>query len=141
MTDTNGSGGLPVPTDYDFFFGVPGDRAFGGDGDGDGDDGVFLYRETDGFVYYTNETPVGPNGVATTADNFFFGIASDSFVSGDWDADETDTAGIFRGSAGTIFLSNTNASGGAPAPTDDTIVWGTDGWIPLAGVHGVVTTK
>jgi hypothetical protein len=135
LTDTNGSGGLPVPTDYDFFFGVPGDRAFGGDGDGDGDDGVFLYRETDGFVYYTNQTPT--TGVAPTAANFFFGIASDSFVSGDWNANLVDTAGIFRGSNGTIYLSNTNASGGAPAPTDVTIVWGTNGWIPLAGVTGL----
>ncbi|NNC93384.1 MAG: hypothetical protein HKN80_12925, partial [Acidimicrobiia bacterium] len=135
LTDTNGSGGAPVPTDYDFFFGVAGDRAFGGDGDGDGDDGVFLYRETDGLVYYTNETPA--SGIAPTADNFFFGIASDSFVSGDWNRDLVDTAGIFRGSDTTIYLSNTNASGGAPAPTDVTIEWGTAGWIPLAGVTGL----
>jgi hypothetical protein len=137
LTDTNGSGGLPVPTDYDFFFGVPGDRAFGGDPDGNGKDSVFLYRAEGpgaGFVYYTNQTPVGPGAVAATADNFFFGIASDSFVSGDWDGNGVDTAGIFRGSDTTVYLTNTNASGGAPAPTDVSYVWGTAGWIPLAGV-------
>ncbi len=114
---------------------MPGDRAFGGSGDGDGDDGVFLYRETDGFVYYTTQTPV--SGVAPTADNFFFGDPGDTFVSGDWNADVVDTAGIFRGSNTTVYLSNTNASGGAPAPTDVTIIWGTNGWIPRAGVTGL----
>ncbi len=140
LTDTNGSGGAPVPTDYDFWFGVGGDVAFGGDGDGDGSDAVFLYRAEGpgaGFVYYTNETPVGPGAVATTADNFFFGIASDSFVAGDWNRDGVDTAGIFRSSDTTVYLTNTNASGGDPAPTDVQYVWGTAGWFPVAGVHGV----
>lgn len=137
LTDTNGSGGLPVPTDYDFFFGNPGDRAFGGDADNNGKDAVFVYRDTSGFVYFTNETPVGPGAVATTADNYFFGTPADSFVSGDWNADGVDTAGIFRSSNTTVFLSNTNASGGAPAPTDVSYVWGTAGWTPVAGVHGV----
>ncbi len=134
LSDSNGSDGDPVPTDYDFWFGVPGDRAFGGDPDGDGADSVFLYRESDGFVYFTNETPVGPGGVAATADNFFFGIASDSFVSGDWDGNQVDSAGIFRGSNTTVYLSNTNASGGAAAPTDVSYVWGAAGWTPVAGV-------
>ncbi|MGI9649000.1 MAG: beta strand repeat-containing protein, partial [Acidimicrobiia bacterium] len=137
LTNTNGSGGAPVPTHYDFFFGVDGDRAFGGDADGDGSDGVFLYRGSGpgaGFVYFTNETPVGPGGVASTADNFFFGIASDEFTSGDWNGDDVDTAGIFRGSDTTVYLTNTNASGGAPAPTDDSFVWGTAGWVPVSGV-------
>jgi len=137
LTDTNGSGGAPVPTAYDFFFGVDGDRAFGGDADGDGDDGVFLYRGSGpgaGFVYFTNETPVGPGGVASTADFFFFGIASDQFASGDWNGDGVDTSGIFRPSDTTVYLTNTNASGGAAAPTDESFVWGTAGWVPVAGV-------
>ena len=133
LTDTNGSGGLPVPTDYDFFFGVPGDRAFGGDGDGDGKDAVFLYRESDGFVYYTNETPIGPGAVAGTAANYFFGNPSDRFVAGDWNNDGTNTAGIFRSSNTTVYLTNTNASGGAAAPTDQSFVWGAGDWVPLAG--------
>ena len=140
LTDTNASGGAPAPTDYDFFFGVPGDVAFGGDPDGDGKDSVFLYRGEGpgaGFVYYTNETPVGPAAVAATADNFFFGIASDLFVAGDWDRDGVDTAGIFRPSNTTVYLTNTNASGGAPAPTDDSYVFGSAAWVPVAGVSGV----
>jgi hypothetical protein len=137
LTDTNGSGGAPVPTDYDFLFGVAGDRAFGGDADGNGRDSVFLYRAQGigaGFVYYTNQTPAGPGVVATTAANFFFGIASDKFVSGDWDGNGVDTAGIFRGSDTTVYLSNTNTSGGAPAPTDGSFVWGAAAWTPVSGV-------
>ncbi len=133
LTDTNGSGGGAVPTDYDFWFGTLGDRAFGGDADGNGRDSVFLYRQSDGFVYYTNQTPAGPGAVAGTADFFFFGLASDSFVAGDWNQDGVDTAGIFRGSNTTVYLSNTNASGGAPAPTDLSYTWGTAGWTPVSG--------
>jgi hypothetical protein len=134
LSNSNGAFGAPVPTDYDFWFGVPGDRAFGGDPDGDGRDTVMLYRGTDGFTYYTNDSPVGPGAIASTADNFFFGIASDSFVSGDWDGNGVDSAAIFRGSNTTVYLSNTNASNGAPAPTDDFYVWGAAGWTPVAGV-------
>ncbi|MBT8462459.1 MAG: hypothetical protein KJO44_08015, partial [Gemmatimonadetes bacterium] len=135
LTDTNGSGGAPVPTDYDFYFGVPGDRAFGGDGDGDGDDGVFVYRESNGLVYYTNTTPV--SGVAPTEADFFFGDPSDRFVAGDWDADGKDTAAIFRASNTTVYWSNTNTSGGAAAPTDGSYVWGAAGWMPVAGLTGL----
>ncbi|NNC91833.1 MAG: hypothetical protein HKN80_05015 [Acidimicrobiia bacterium] len=131
LTDTNGSGGEAVPTNYDFFFGVAGDRAFGGDADGDGDDGIFLYRETTGLVYYTNETPA--TGVASTADTFFFGSASDQFIAGDWDEDGVDSAGIYRSSNTNVYLSNTNASGGAPAPTDLSYGWGSAGWLPVSG--------
>ena len=134
LTDTNGSGGLPVPTDYDFWFGDPGDRAFGGDGDGNGKDAVFVYRDTTGFVYWTDQTPVGPLAVAPTTDEFFFGDPADSFVAGDWNADLVDTASIFRSSNTTVYWTNTNASGGAPAPTDGSYVWGTAGWTPVAGV-------
>jgi len=134
LTDTNGSGGLPVPTDYDFWFGDPGDRAFGGDGDGNGKDAVFVYRGTTGLVYWTDQTPVGPDVVAPTTDEFFFGDPADSFVAGDWNADLVDTASIFRSSNTTVYWTNTNASGGAAAPTDGSYVWGTAGWTPVAGV-------
>ncbi|MCP4247181.1 MAG: hypothetical protein GY778_09040 [bacterium] len=133
LADTNGSDGGAVPTDYDFWFGTAGDRAFGGDPDGNGRDSVFLYRQSDGFVYYTNETPAGPGAIAGTADFYFFGAASDSFVAGDWNQDGVDTAGIFRGSNTTVYLSNTNASGGAAAPTDVSYAWGSAGWTPVSG--------
>lgn len=133
LTDSNGTGGQPVPTDYDFWFGNAGDRAFGGDADGDGKDAVFLYRASDGFVYYTNQTPVGPGAVAATADFYFFGVASDVFVSGDWNQDGIDTAGIYRPSNTTVYLSNTNAGGGSPAPTDVSYFWGSGSWTPVAG--------
>jgi lysophospholipase L1-like esterase len=132
LTDTNGSGGQPVPTNYDFWFGAPGDRAFGGDADGNGRDAVFLYRSSDGFVYYTNQTPEGP-AVIVANDFYYFGLQSDRFVAGDWNEDGVDTAGIFRPSNTTMYLSNTNASGGAPAPTDIAYTWGSAGWTPVAG--------
>lgn len=137
LTDTNGSGGTPVPTHYDFWFGAVGDRPFGGDGDGNGKDSVFLYRGSGpgaGFVYYTNQTPAGPGAVAGTAGNFFFGQSSDRFVAGDWNADNVDSAGIFRPSNNTVYLSNSNPGGGAPAPTDDSYGWGSSSWRPVAGV-------
>jgi hypothetical protein len=137
LTDTNGSDSLPVPTDYDFFFGNPGDVAFGGDGDGDGFDSVFQYRPTTGLVYYTNERPVGPSGVAATADQFFFGDPSDSFVAGDWNDDDVDSGGIFRSSNTTVYLTNSNGPSGGAAPTDDSYVWGIAGWTAVAGVTGL----
>jgi hypothetical protein len=133
LTDVNGSGGGAVPTQYDFWFGAPGDRAFGGDTDGDGRDSVMLHRSSDGYVYFTNQTPVGPGAVAPTADFYFFGVSSDRFVAGDWNEDGIDSAGIFRGSNTTVFLSNTNASGGAAAPTDVSYAWGSAGWLPVSG--------
>jgi len=65
------------------------------------------------------------------------GDSSDKFVSGDWDGDGQDTAGIFRSSNTTMYLSNTNASGGAPAPTDASYVWGSPGSTPVAGRTGI----
>ena len=58
-----------------FYFGVPGDRPFAGDWDGDGIDTVGIYRNGTGQIFYTNENPV--SGVATTANDFFYGIPSD----------------------------------------------------------------
>jgi hypothetical protein len=139
LTNTNGSGGAPVPTHHEFWFGTPGDRAFGGDGNGDGKDSVFLYRPSGpgaGYVYYTNERP-GWGAVAKTAAYFYFGVASDRFVAGDWNTDGVDTAGIFRPGNNTVYLSNTNVSGGAAAPTDVSYVWGHPQWVPVAGWTGV----
>ncbi len=115
--------------DREFFFGVPGDIAFGGDADGDGSDRVFLYRPSSGFVYYTSETPTDPSGVAETSGTLFFGLPSDRFMVGDWDADKVDTVGVFRPSDGLVFLRNSNTTG----PGDVTLEFGEPHWLPVAG--------
>ena len=115
--------------EYEFFFGVGGDVAFGGDPDGDGRDTIYLYRASSGVVYYTNQTPVGPNGVAVTADSFFYGMPGDRFVIGDWDGDGTDSVGIFRPQEAIVYLRNDNSLG----PADLTYRFGRSDWLPVAG--------
>ena len=120
-----------VFADIEFWFGLPTDIAYGADPDGDGKDTVIVYRESTSFAYYTNDTTME---VAPTDGDLFFGIPGDSFVIGDWDADLVDTPGVFRGSDTTVYLKNDYVTGVA----DDSYVWGTDGWTPVAGVHGVM---
>ena len=120
-----------VFADIEFWFGLPTDIAYGADPDGDGKDSVIVYRQSTSFAYYTNDTTMD---VAPTDGDLFFGIPGDSFVIGDWDRDSVDTPGVFRGSDTTVYLKNDYVTGAA----DDSYVWGTSGWTPVAGVHGVV---
>jgi ABC-type phosphate/phosphonate transport system substrate-binding protein len=119
-----------VIADLEFWFGVPTDVAFGGDAARDGTDGVFLYRPTSGFTYFTNSTPVGPNDVAPTDGTLFFGVPTDRFVIGDWDADGVDSVGVFRPSNTTVYLRNLNTTGAHGI----SYVWGQPSWQPVAGV-------
>ena len=119
-----------VFADIEFWFGLPTDIAYGADPDGDGKDSVVVYRQSNSFAYYTNDTSMD---VAPTDGELFFGIPGDSFVIGDWDRDNVDTPGVFRGSDTTVYLKNDYVTGAA----DDSYVWGTSGWTPVAGVHGV----
>ena len=119
-----------VVADIEFWFGVPTDIAYGADPDGDGKDSVIVYRQSNSFAYYTNDTT---QDVAPTDGDVFFGIPGDKFVIGDWDRDTIDTPGVFRGSDTTVYLKNDYVTGVA----DDSYVWGTAGWTPVAGVHGV----
>ena len=125
LTNINGTG----IADMEFWFGVPADLAFGGDPDGDGRDGVFLYRPSSGFTYYTNSTPVGPNDLAPTDGTLSYGVPTDRLVIGDWDGDGTDTVGVFRPSETSVYLRNTNTTG----PADVTYFFGEAPWQPLAG--------
>jgi sugar lactone lactonase YvrE len=122
--------------EHEFFFGVPGDQAVGGDPDGDGIDNVFLYRQTSGFVYFTEVIPA--NGtVAPTKDSLFFGVPSDEIVVGDWNADGRDTVGIFRPGDARFYLadslSNPSIEGDAVL-ADTSIGFGQAGWLPVAGI-------
>lgn len=86
----NGQAGLgPASTSY--FFGNPGDTPFVGDFDGDGVDTLGLYRESNGFVYFSNSHSLGP-----AERSFFYGDPGDRIVAGDWTGQGRDTVGIFR---------------------------------------------
>ncbi|NNF88759.1 MAG: hypothetical protein HKM97_09540 [Acidimicrobiia bacterium] len=120
-----------VVADLEFWFGLPTDIAYGADLDGDGEDSVIVYRQSNSFAYYTNDTSMG---LAPTDGELFFGIPGDEFTIGDWDRDLVDTPGVFRGSDTTVYLKNSLVTG----PADASYVWGTAGWTPVAGVHGVI---
>jgi hypothetical protein len=80
------------------------------------------YRPSNGFVYVrnTNDTGIANN-------EFFYGVASDIPIAGDWNGDGVDTIGIYRN--GQFFLRNSNNTGVA----DINFAFGTTGDIPIAG--------
>ncbi len=120
--DGQGLGGA----DFDFYFGNPGDTPFIGDFDGDGIDTIGLYRESTGFVYFTNALATGNADL-----EFFFGDPGDQILAGDWDSDGDDTVAVFRQSTGMLFVNLENTGGAA--------VWqgfiGQFPWVVTAGDH------
>jgi hypothetical protein len=83
---------------------------------------VGAFRPTNGFVYLRNANSTG------FADNeFFYGIAEDIPVVGDWDGDGIDSVGIYRG--GVFYLRNSNSTGFA----DFQYAFGATGDVPIAG--------
>jgi hypothetical protein len=94
--------------DFDFFFGNPGDTPFIGDFDGDGIDTIGLYRESTGFVYFTNTLATGSADLS-----FFFGNPGDQILAGDWDGDGDDTVGVYRPSTGRVYVNLDNTNGAA----------------------------
>ncbi|MBT8200276.1 MAG: hypothetical protein KJO36_07150 [Acidimicrobiia bacterium] len=117
--------------DYDYYFGDPGDKPFVGDFNADGKETVGLYRDTTGFVYFTDA--VTPGNVAPTNNQFFYGNPSDRLVSGDWTGDGTYTMGIFRPSDQRFYLRYTNTQGNA----DEQFDFGQSSWLPVAGDMGL----
>jgi hypothetical protein len=94
--------------DFDFYFGNPGDTPFVGDFDGDGVDTIGLYRQSTGFVYFTNRLATG-----NAALSFFFGDPGDQILAGDWDGDGDDTVGVYRPSTGRVYVNLENTNGAA----------------------------
>ncbi len=95
------------------------------------------YRPTNGFAYIRNSNDTG------FADReFFYGIANDIPVAGDWNGDGVDSVGIYRD--GKFFLRNSNSTGIADlefpfgAPGDFPIVgdWDGDGIDTVGVVRG-----
>jgi hypothetical protein len=86
-------------------FGQSGDLAAVGDWNGDGIDSPGVFRPSTGQWLLTN----GPNinNSSPAADlSFFFGIAGDVPLAGDWNNDGIDTVGVYRPSIANFFLSN-----------------------------------
>ena len=119
-----------VIADQEFWFGTPTDIAFGGDPDRDGKDGVFLYRPTSGFTYFTDTAPTDTNAVAPTDGTLFFGIPTDRFVIGDWNGDGIDSVGVFRPSNTTVYCRNLNTTGAHGIA----YIFGQPTWLPVAGI-------
>ncbi|MDH3540888.1 MAG: right-handed parallel beta-helix repeat-containing protein, partial [Acidimicrobiia bacterium] len=99
--------------DFDYYFGIPGDKPFVGDFDGDGIDTVGLHRESSGFVYFINR-----HETAFADSQFFYGIPRDRLVTADWSVNGRDTVAIFRPDDRTFYFRFTNTLGFA----NDTLV-------------------
>ena len=110
--------------DFDFFFGNPGDTPFVGDFDGDGIDTIGLYRQSTGFVYFTNTLATGSADLL-----FFFGDPGDQILAGDWDGDGDDTVGVYRPSTGRVYVNLENTNG----PADWSGYVGSHKWVLAAG--------
>ncbi len=85
-----------------------------------------MFRPSNGYMYLKNRL------ISDFADNdFFYGLAGDTPLAGDWDGDGIDTPGIYRNVNGvmTFFLINNNTGGFA----DISFGYGQPGDIPLAG--------
>jgi len=122
-------GGLGA-AEIDYAFGNPGDKPFVGDFDGDGIDGVGLYRESTGLVYFRNSHT---QGVADT--QFVFGSPGDRIMAGKWtESQSNDTVGIFRPSQGTVYLNYANVRGTA----DEQYAYGNSRMVPVSGNFGTL---
>lgn len=115
--------------DLQFFFGNPSDVPLAGDFNGDGCDTVSLYRPGEHRVYIINH--LGKDGEGLGAADFFynFGVTGDLPFVGDFDGDDIDEVGLYRGSTTTVFLKWDLEGGGA----DLSFMFGLNGDVPQAG--------
>ncbi len=134
--------------DIQFFFGNPGDIPLVGDFDGDGCDTVSLYRPAEGRVFVIDELGSGRDGLGAATFSYLFGDPGDTPFAGDFDGDGVDTVGLYRESAGLVFLRNRHTSGAADRTffygnPDDRFVagdWGGDG-VDTVGVFRRSSTR
>ncbi|MFQ3590811.1 MAG: hypothetical protein SNJ67_10985 [Chloracidobacterium sp.] len=85
-----------------------------------------MFRPSNGYMYLKNRL------ISDFADNdFFYGLAGDTPIAGDWNGDGVDTPGIYRNVNGTMtfFLINNNTGGFA----DVSFAFGGVGDVPIAG--------
>jgi len=101
---------ISTATVEQFWFGDPGDVPLMGDWDCDGTATPGMYRPSNGYAYLTNTLPPdGGAGVGDPALTFFYGMAGDIPIVGDWTNDGCDTLGIYRN--GRVFIKNTLGTG------------------------------
>lgn len=84
-------------------------------------DGVALHDPTSGYWHVRYQDG--------TINSFYFGNPEDIPYSGDWNGDGITTLGLYRVSAGFLFLRNSNTQGIA----DINIFYGDPGDLPIAG--------
>ena len=112
-----------------FYYGNPGDVAFGGDWDCDGVVTPGLYRQSDGFVYLRNSNTPGVADVA-----FFFGNPGDLPLAGDFDGDGCDTVSVYRRSQARVYVVNRlGEDGGGLGAADYFFTYGNPGDVPFVG--------
>ena len=118
-----GSDGAPLTAQYEYYFGIPGDKPFVGDFDGSGVDTVGLHRESNGFVYMRYSHSLG------FADNeFWYGVGGDRLVAADWIDQGFDTVAIYRPSETRLYFRFSNDLGFADAAYE----FGEPEWIPVS---------
>jgi hypothetical protein len=130
--DTNGNGiwdgPPPYGTDYRTgWFGLPTDIPVTGDFDGDGTDDVGFWRPSTGRFYLdTNGNGIwdGPPPYGTDYRTGWFGLPTDTPVTGDFNGDGTDEVGFWRPTTGMFYL-DTNGNGiwDGPAGGDTITGW------------------
>ncbi|HSK05893.1 MAG TPA: CAP domain-containing protein [Acidimicrobiia bacterium] len=112
-----------------FFYGNPGDVAFGGDWDCDGVETLGLYRRSDGYVYLTNSTTGGLADIT-----YYFGNPGDIPIAGDFNGDGCDTVSIYRpGEARSYIINSLGGGDRGLGAADHSFVFGVEGDTPFAG--------
>jgi len=88
------------------------------------------------LLFRSHAATVGPRMFMAASNNtqeatftqFNYGVFGDRYVAGDWDANKSDTLGVYRPSNSTFFLTNNNSDAGVAG-----FGFGNSGDIPLAG--------
>ncbi len=104
--------------DYFMIMGNPSDIGMAGDWDGDFIDSPGIYRVDEGKFYLTNSVT---NGIVFASNIFAYGSGTsgaanpyvDIPVPGDWDGNNSVTAGVYNTQTGTFYLRNANSVGAA----------------------------
>lgn len=96
-----------------FFFGNPGDIPIAGDFNGDGCDTVAVYRPSQSRVFIINELGTADEGLGAADQDYYFGNPGDLPFTGDFDADSSDTIGLYRPTSGLNYFRNSHTQGNA----------------------------
>ncbi len=107
--------------DVRFLFGNPGDVPIAGDFNGDGFDTVSIYRPSNQTIYVINKLGANHGGLGAAEFRYVFGNPGDRPFVGDFDGDGVETVGLYRESAGMVYLGIAQRTAEARCVRDD---WG-----------------